>query len=79
MIPGLLDGMPSVNRFARKWLDKGRAGCFAEREHLEALSRATLSLPVAGCVGFVLKGYPRLSETFIAQEIFALEQRGLKF
>lgn len=26
---------------------------------------------------FVLKGYPRLSETFIAQEILALEQRGL--
>jgi glycosyltransferase involved in cell wall biosynthesis len=31
----------------------------------------------AGRVGFVLKGYPRLSETFIAQEIWALEQRGL--
>ena len=29
------------------------------------------------CVGFVLKGYPRLSETFIAQEILALERRGL--
>jgi glycosyltransferase involved in cell wall biosynthesis len=28
-------------------------------------------------VGFVLKGYPRLSETFIAQEIAALEARGL--
>ncbi len=26
---------------------------------------------------FLLKGYPRLSETFIAQEIRALEQRGL--
>jgi glycosyltransferase involved in cell wall biosynthesis len=26
---------------------------------------------------FVVKGYPRLSETFIAQEILALEQRGL--
>ena len=26
---------------------------------------------------FVLKGYPRLSETFIAQEIRALERRGL--
>ena len=37
----------------------------------------------AGCVGrarvaFVLKGYPRLSETFIAQEIAELEQRGLE-
>ena len=28
-------------------------------------------------VAFVVKGYPRLSETFIAQEILALEQRGL--
>jgi glycosyltransferase involved in cell wall biosynthesis len=37
-------------------------------------------LPVAsagpGQTLFVLKGYPRLSETFIAQEIRALEQRG---
>jgi glycosyltransferase involved in cell wall biosynthesis len=31
----------------------------------------------AGRVAFVLKGYPRLSETFIAQEIAALERRGL--
>ena len=28
-------------------------------------------------MAFVLKGYPRLSETFVAQEILALEQRGL--
>lgn len=28
-------------------------------------------------VAFVLKGYPRLSETFVAQEIRALERRGL--
>jgi len=28
-------------------------------------------------VGVVLKGYPRLSETFIAQEILALEHRGI--
>ena len=28
-------------------------------------------------VGIVLKGYPRLSETFIAQEILALERLGL--
>ena len=31
-----------------------------------------------GRVAFVLKGYPRLSETFIAQEIAALERRGLR-
>ena len=30
-----------------------------------------------GNVAFVVKGWPRLSETFIAQEILALEQRGL--
>src|SRR5579862_80942 len=30
-----------------------------------------------GRVAFVLKGYPRLSETFIAQEILALERLGL--
>lgn len=32
---------------------------------------------MAGAIAFVLKGYPRLSETFIANEIRALEQRGL--
>lgn len=28
-------------------------------------------------VAFILKGYPRLSETFVAQEILALERRGV--
>jgi glycosyltransferase involved in cell wall biosynthesis len=32
---------------------------------------------VGAAVAFILKGYPRLSETFIAEEIRALEQRGL--
>jgi glycosyltransferase involved in cell wall biosynthesis len=32
---------------------------------------------VTGKILFLLKGYPRLSETFIAQEIRALEQRGV--
>jgi predicted glycosyltransferase len=36
LIPGLLDGIPCVNRLTRKWLDEGRAGCFAARERLEA-------------------------------------------
>lgn len=31
LIPGLLDGMPVVNRLARSLLDQGRAGCFAAR------------------------------------------------
>src|SRR5215469_16655218 len=33
--------------------------------------------PGGGRIAVVLKGYPRLSETFIAEEIRALEQRGL--
>jgi glycosyltransferase involved in cell wall biosynthesis len=33
---------------------------------------------LSGVVAFVLKGYPRLSETFIAQEIRGLERRGVK-
>jgi len=32
---------------------------------------------MAATVAFVVKGYPRLSETFIAQEIRALERHGL--
>ena len=35
-MPGLLDGMPNVNRLARKWLDAGRAGSFAPRARLGA-------------------------------------------
>ena len=30
-----------------------------------------------GAIAVILKGYPRLSETFIAQELLALERRGL--
>ncbi len=33
---------------------------------------------MTGSIAVVLKGYPRLSETFIAQEILALERRGLR-
>ena len=29
-------------------------------------------------VAVVLKGYPRLSETFIAQEIYTLEREGIE-
>lgn len=32
----------------------------------------------AAAIAFVLKGYPRLSETFIAQEVRALEERGFE-
>ncbi len=34
--------------------------------------------PPVGVVGVVVKGYPRLSETFIAQELHGLEARGLR-
>ncbi len=37
------------------------------------------AVPSAGRLAVVLKGWPRLSETFIAQELVALEQRGLRF
>jgi glycosyltransferase involved in cell wall biosynthesis len=37
-----------------------------------------MSAPQAGRVAFILKGYPRLSEAFIAQEIAALERAGLE-
>ena len=33
---------------------------------------------MGGKVAFILKGYPRLSETFIAQEMLALERRGIE-
>ena len=42
------------------------------------MSVAPSSPPTTGRVAFLLKGYPRLSETFIAQEILALERRGLE-
>ncbi len=36
VIPGLLDGMPNIDRLARKWLDRGRAGRVAVRARLGA-------------------------------------------
>jgi predicted glycosyltransferase len=36
VIPGLLDGMTSVNRLASRWLNGGRAGCFATRARFDA-------------------------------------------
>ena len=39
------------------------------------MDQRTPSAPMA----VVVKGYPRLSETFIAQELLALEQRGYRF
>ena len=36
VIPGLLDGMPNVNRLAKKWLDRGRSGRLAVRARMRA-------------------------------------------
>jgi predicted glycosyltransferase len=36
VIPGLLDGMPNVNRLAKKWLDRARAGRVAVRARIGA-------------------------------------------
>src|SRR5207249_2917019 len=44
----------------------------------EVLSEIHRPEPPAATIAVILKGYPRLSETFIAQEIRALEQRGLR-
>jgi glycosyltransferase involved in cell wall biosynthesis len=41
------------------------------------MNDAVGAAPRPSRVAFVVKGYPRLSETFVAQEILALEQRGL--
>ena len=61
-----LPPVPQEGRPARS-----RAGGVPSAEHPG-------SEPPAPTVGFVLKGYPRLSETFITQEILALEARGLR-
>lgn len=58
-------------------------GAGVQRGRLARLIRALLRFPEvmsaspSPSVAFILKGYPRLSETFIAQEIAALEARGL--
>jgi glycosyltransferase involved in cell wall biosynthesis len=52
------------------------AGAPAGRPALRRFGGPLTAFP-PGVVAFVLKGYPRLSETFIAQEIAALEARGL--
>src|SRR5437868_7647745 len=52
-------------------------GAHASARTAERMTGSGSPPPAQGRVAFVLKGYPRLSETFIAQEIAALERRGL--
>jgi glycosyltransferase involved in cell wall biosynthesis len=46
--------------------------------HTSAAS-AKLAPTLAPALAIVMKGYPRLSETFIAQELLSLQRRGLDF
>src|SRR6266478_3642925 len=55
----------------------GPGGTVARARPTERMIASGSTPPAGGRVAFVLKGYPRLSETFIAQEIRALEERGL--
>src|SRR5216683_418740 len=55
-----------------------RGGSAALRRGRASGPNVPASTWAAGRVAFVLKGYPRLSETFVAQEILALERRGLE-
>src|SRR5229473_8110735 len=55
----------------------GPGGAHAGAGPAERVTGSRPPPPARGRVAFVLKGYPRLSETFIAQEIRALEERGL--
>src|SRR5229473_1521291 len=55
----------------------GPGGAHAGAGPAERMIASGSPTPAGGRVAFVLKGYPRLSETFIAQEIRALEERGL--
>src|SRR6266446_6678448 len=55
----------------------GSGGALARAHPAKRLMLSGITTSPGARVAFVLKGYPRLSETFIAQEILALEQRGL--
>src|ERR1700676_3854929 len=56
---------------------RGQRRAAPPRDPMERMTGAGPPAAVGAPVAFILKGYPRLSETFIAQEILALEQRGL--
>src|SRR5690606_21584362 len=61
---------------ARPCRERGGAGGGKPRPPHRRLNRPHIAM--AGRIAVFVKGYPRLSETFIAQEIRGLEQRGLK-
>jgi glycosyltransferase involved in cell wall biosynthesis len=55
----------------------GRIALLTSTPRVDSPATPARTRRAAGVVAIVLKGYPRLSETFIAQELHALEQRGL--
>ena len=56
----------------------GRIGPHAAGREHRVRARVRARAPPTPTIAFVLKGYPRLSETFITQEILAVEARGLR-
>ena len=71
VVPGPARG---AARTFRAW---SRRGSSRSRQSRVRAPRRIIAHRLKLRVAFVLKGYPRLSETFIAQEIAALERRGL--
>ena len=73
VVPGLLDGLETDRRLVSPWLAPAAAGRGDATRLASAGVRAAPDWCAAAAVGaavaVVLKGYPRLSETFIAQEI----------
>ena len=71
---------PSVPRLRERRSGRARAGRVLPSAGGAGSGPPAARSPTAGppTIGFVLKGYPRLSETFITQEILALEARGLR-
>ena len=67
----MLQGLERITKLAAPWLAPSQRGARAAPQpvRLTALPRR---------VAVLVKGYPRLSETFIAQEILALERLGLE-
>jgi glycosyltransferase involved in cell wall biosynthesis len=73
VVPGLLEGLDNVGRLVAPWIEPA----VAAEDPWRFRASPDLIGPDLGRIAFVLKGYPRLSESFIAQEIAELERRGL--
>ena len=81
-----LSSQPAPAKWSFPVCSTGLTGCRSGSRLTPPLLLTIIRLPVtircsfdltARRIAVIVKGYPRLSETFIAQEILALEQRGL--